>query len=45
MVIIRKYQTPKTPHPGRVLLRGVLTYIVHMGKSCADGVMCYARDL
>ena len=39
MIIINKNKTPKTPRPGWELLRGDQTHCVHMGNSCADGVM------
>ena len=45
MDIIYKNQTPEMPRPGWALLRGGQTYQAHMGKSCADGVICCARDL
>ena len=45
MVIIHKNQTPKMPCPGWALPRGGKTYQGHIGKSCAYGVMCCARDL
>ena len=41
MVII----IPKPTRPGRALLKGGQTYRAHLGRGCADGVLCCARDL
>ena len=45
MVIMNKNQIPKTPRPNWALLKGGQMYRAHTGRSCADGVMCCARDL